>query len=220
MQTFYALVEKVAKTDANILITGENGTGKEVVRPYASSYNLKKTTEKAFETIHSTAKGLSSFVESYRKFTAIPQPVLNPFPVRELITQVINLHASSLAGKNIQIQTISPDDMILNIDKNLIIQVLVNVVKNALEAVNENGEIRISVTRQHTGKTVIDISNTGQPIPKDILPFIFIPFFTTKTDGSGIGLSVSRYIMRLHNGNLIHALSPEKNTVFSLIFPG
>jgi signal transduction histidine kinase len=108
--------------------------------------------------------------------------------------------------------------MMLNIDKSLIIQVLVNLLKNAIEAVNETGEIQIIVTAQRDRKTVIDISNTGQPIPKDVLPFIFTPFFTTKTNGSGIGLSVSRYIMRLHGGNLLHSVSREGKTVFSLVF--
>ena len=97
-------------------------------------------------------------------------------------------------------------------------QVLVNVLKNAIEAANENGEIQISFTQQHGGKTVIDIANTGKPIPQDVVPFIFIPFFTTKEKGSGIGLSVSRYIMRLHGGNLLHSVSAKGMTVFSMVF--
>jgi len=183
-----------------------------------NSENLRKTTIEAFETIHTTAKGLSAFVESYRKFTAIPQPVIHPFPARELIVQAINLHTQPAAEKNISIQLVSPDDVVLCADKNLIMQVLVNIIKNAIEAANENGKIQIDFSQRRDGKTAIDIANTGQPIPKDILPFIFIPFFTTKENGSGIGLSVSRYIMRLHGGNLLHAVSHEGMTVFRMVF--
>jgi len=180
--------------------------------------NLKKTTVEAFETIHATAQGLLTFVESYRKFSAIPQPVIKPFPARELVVQTVNLHAQQAAGKNISVQVISSDDFNLYADKNLIMQVLVNVLKNAIEATNENGEIQINFTQQSNGKTVIDIANTGQPISQDILPLIFIPFFTTKEKGSGIGLSVSRHIMRLHGGNLLHSVSADGMTVFSMVF--
>jgi nitrogen fixation/metabolism regulation signal transduction histidine kinase len=180
--------------------------------------NLKKNTEEAFETIHATAKGLLSFVESYRKFTAIPQPEMKPFSTGDLLVQAVNLHTQAAAEKNIRIQIVASGDINLYADKNLIMQVLVNLLKNAIEAANVNGEIQIHCTRQNSGKTVIDVANTGLPIPKDVLPFIFIPFFTTKANGSGIGLSVSRYIMRLHGGNLIHSISPNGMTVFSMVF--
>jgi nitrogen fixation/metabolism regulation signal transduction histidine kinase len=184
----------------------------------ADSENLRKTSMEAFETINTTAKGLSTFVESYRQFTAIPQPVVKSFSARELIEQVIHLHAQLAAGKNIRVQLVPQGDIILYADKNLIVQVLVNILKNAIEAANENSGIQINFTRQNSGKTVIDIANTGNPIPQDILPYIFIPFFTTKEGGSGIGLSVSRYIMRLHGGNLLHSVSAEGMTVFSMVF--
>jgi nitrogen fixation/metabolism regulation signal transduction histidine kinase len=184
----------------------------------AENKHLKRNTEEAFETINATAKGLSTFVESYRKFTAIPQPDVKPFPARELAVQAVNLHTQAATGKNIQIQIISPDDIVLYADKSLIMQVLVNIIKNAIEAANENGKIQIEVKQQQSGKTVITVSNTGTSIPKDILPLIFIPFFTTKEKGSGIGLSVSRYIMRLHGGNLLHSVSAEGMTVFSMVF--
>jgi signal transduction histidine kinase len=157
-------------------------------------------------------------VESYRTFSAIPQPVSKPFPVRKWLVQASNLHVQQITEKNINVQALPSDDFNLYADKNLIMQVLVNLIKNAIEATNENGEIHINFARQPDGKTVIDIANTGQTIPKDVLPLIFIPFFTTKEKGSGIGLSVSRYIMRLHGGNLLHSFSANGMTVFSLVF--
>jgi len=200
-------------------ITSLSDTLLGVLQPgFADSENLRKTTVEAFETINTTAKGLSTFVESYRKFTAIPPPAVKPFSVRELIEQVIHLHAPSAAGKNIRIAIVSQGNITLYADKNLMMQVLVNILKNAIEAANENGEIEICFMRRRDGKTVIDIANTGQLIPQDILPSIFIPFFTTKEGGSGIGLSVSRYIMRLHGGNLLHSVSAKGMTVFSMVF--
>jgi len=184
----------------------------------ANGTNLRKTTVEAFETIHTTAQGLLTFVESYKTFSAIPQPVIKPFPVRKLVVQAVNLHALQTVEKNINVQLVSSGDFNLYADKNLVMQVLVNVLKNAIEATGENGEIHINFTQRHSGKTVIDIANTGQTISKDILPLIFIPFFTTKEKGSGIGLSVSRYIMRLHGGNLLHSVSADGMTVFSLAF--
>ena len=182
------------------------------------SEGMRKTTVEAFETIHSTAKGLSTFVESYRKFSAIPQPEIKPFPLNELVAQVVNLHAQSAADRNIRIQIVATDNLCLSADKNLIMQVLVNTLKNAIEAANEHGEIEIDFSQRQSGKIVISVANTGSPISKDIIPFIFTPFFTTKEGGTGIGLSVSRYIMRLHGGNLLHSVSPKGMTVFSLVF--
>ena len=105
----------------------------------------------------------------------------------------------------------------LNADEGQITQILVNIIKNAVEAINNsNGKIEIRVSESES-KVAIDIYNNGDPIPSEIAAHIFIPFFTTKDYGTGIGLSVSRYIMRLHGGNLKHHTSNEW-TVFSLIF--
>ena len=105
----------------------------------------------------------------------------------------------------------------LNADEGQITQILVNIIKNAVEAINNSkGKIEIRVSESEN-KVSIDIYNNGDPIPSEIAAHIFIPFFTTKDYGTGIGLSVSRYIMRLHGGNLKHHTSNEW-TVFSLIF--
>ena len=181
------------------------------------SEKLKKNTIEAFETINATAKGLSSFVESYRKFTAIPQPALKTFPVRELET-VVNLHVQAAAEKNIDILTSFSGDFELHAEKSLIMQVLTNLLKNAIEAANENGDIHIGFMQQRDGKMVISVANTGELISKEILTLIFIPFFTTKERGSGVGLSVSRYIMRLHGGNLLHSVSAKGMTEFRMVF--
>lgn len=183
--------------------------------------SIKDNTIEAFDTIHVTAKGLLAFVESYRRFTGVPQPVIKSFELSPLINKLVHLHDHLMEERNIEAQIISEEkDITVNGDENLITQVLVNIIKNAIQAIDseEHGCIFIKYNLQDKF-TYIDISNTGKPIPKEELSSIFIPFFTTKESGSGIGLSISRYIMRLHGGKLLHSVSPEGYTTFSLVFP-
>ncbi len=182
--------------------------------------DLRIKTIEAFETIHSTAKGLLSFVDSYRKFTAIPKPNICSFKVKPLIDKILHLEEKCIIEKKIQVELIETGDQTEWIaDEKLITQVLVNLVKNAIEAINETKTkiLRISINHQADGKVKIEVSNSGNSIPKEVLPNIFIPFFTTKDSGTGIGLSISRYIMRLHGGKLTHATSSEGWTLFTVI---
>jgi nitrogen fixation/metabolism regulation signal transduction histidine kinase len=184
------------------------------------SEDLKRNTLGAFKTINSTASGLLSFVESYRKFTAIPKPKKQDFNLNTAIDKVIKLHEAAIRKKNIELIVSLLEPVIIHADENLITQVLINLLKNAIEAIeaNKGEKIMFSVNQSAPDKLSVNIANTGKPIPEDILPNIFVPFFTTKSSGSGIGLSVSRYIMRLHGGKLQHSFSIEKTTVFSMIF--
>lgn len=181
---------------------------------------LRENTLEAMETINTTAKGLLNFVESYRKFTTIPQPSKRNFSIRELIESNVKLFEYQIKEKQIDLLVDfgnSPE--ILYADKHLINQVLVNLIKNAIEAVDAvSGRVKILITSPNQKELTVHVQNNGAPIPEDVLPHIFIPFFTTKSDGSGIGLSISRYIVRLHGGKLIHSLSPEGETVFSMVF--
>ena len=186
----------------------------------SSEEDLRLNTIEAFQTIHSTAKGLLSFVDSYRKFTAIPKPNIRSFEVKPLIDKILHLEERCINEKNIEVELREADEHTEWLaDEKLITQVLVNLVKNAVEAITdtEPKRIRISINRLADGKVQVEVSNTGNPIPKEVLPHIFIPFFTTKDAGTGIGLSISRYIMRLHGGKLTHATSAEGWTVFTVI---
>jgi nitrogen fixation/metabolism regulation signal transduction histidine kinase len=180
--------------------------------------DLKQNTLEAFDTIHTTASGLLSFVESYRKFTAVPKPEKRDFNLNVLVDKVVKLHEPVLREKGIEFNNLLPETIFIYADENLISQVLINLVKNAIEALGNHEKIVISADRQESDKISIHVANSGVPIPPEVLPHIFIPFFTTKPSGSGIGLSVSRYIMRLHGGKLQHSLSKEGMTVFSLGF--
>lgn len=181
--------------------------------------SLRKNTIEAFETIHSTAKGLLSFVDSYRKFTGIPKPVIQSLALKPLLDKVLHLERNAIEAKNIKLElTMNDGDIQLLADEKLITQVLVNLLKNAIEAIESTkGQILIRCHKLTSEQVSIDICNNGKPIPKEVLPHIFIPFFTTKDTGTGIGLSVSRYIMRLHGGKLTHSTSHEGWTVFTVI---
>lgn len=184
-----------------------------------SNDSLRRNTVDALETISSTAKGLITFVDSYRKFTGVPTPQFRQFELMPLLEKVMHLESLNMEQKGIQSSTISTNNnIVLNADEGQIAQILVNIIKNAVEAIapDGNGKIQIKVSESEN-KISIDICNNGEPIPSEIAAHIFIPFFTTKDYGTGIGLSVSRYIMRLHGGNLKHHASNEW-TVFSLIF--
>ncbi|GHV30005.1 sensor histidine kinase [Bacteroidia bacterium] len=181
---------------------------------------LKYNSLEAFETIHTTASGLQSFVESYRKFTSVPKPKKENFDLIALIEKVVKLHEQAIRAYNIELRFLPVEPVIAFADESQIQQVLINLLKNAVEATEtvEDRSIEISI-EQEPEHLSINIANTGQPIPSDVLPHIFVPFFTTKQEGSGIGLSVSRYIMRLHGGTLKHFVSPEGMTVFRIVIP-
>jgi signal transduction histidine kinase len=116
--------------------------------------------------------------------------------------------------------SVNPFDLELFADEDLISQVLLNIVKNALEAVSvkESGKIRIIASLSAGNRPEILVADDGPGIPREILEQIFVPFFTTREKGSGIGLSLSRQIMSLHGGSLQVRSVPEKETVFSLTF--
>jgi PAS domain S-box-containing protein len=181
---------------------------------------LKQNTLEAFETISDTASGLLSFVESYRKFTSIPKPKKESFDLAALIGKVMKLHEPAIREKHIEIRFPAGEPVWAVADENLIRQALTNLVKNAVEAIeaNSNGRIEIRIHHREADSITLDVANTGNPIPSEVLPHIFVPFFTTKPHGSGVGLSVSRYIMRLHGGKLLHFVSPERMTIFQLNF--
>lgn len=169
--------------------------------------------------IHETSSGLISFVDSYRKFSALQKPSPEPFYLKELLLQVKSIH---LIPPHIQLTLqIEPDDLMLYADPNLIRQVLINLLKNAIQAIGKNkGKIHIRAYSTKEEHILIYVSNDGPAIPEREAEEIFVPFFTTKKEGSGIGLSLSRQIMKLSNGS-ISLLKAEANgwsTTFLLEF--
>ena len=171
------------------------------------------------QTISTTGKGLLAFVESYRRFTRIPTPEPSLFYVKAFIDRMVELARHQNTCENITFHTnISPADLIVYADENLISQVVINLLKNAIQAIGTQagGKIEISARCNDSEEVLIEIKNNGPAIPPEIADHIFIPFFTTKEGGSGIGLSISRQIMRLSGGSI--TLLPGKETKFVLKF--
>ena len=172
------------------------------------------------QTISTTGKGLLAFVESYRKFTRIPTPEPSLFYLKAFIERMVELARHQNPCDHITFHTkIDPADLILHADENLISQVVINLLKNAIQAIGDqpDGQIDILVYCNETEEVLIEIKNNGPVIPPEIVEHIFIPFFTTKEGGSGIGLSISRQIMRLSGGSLT-LLPDNKETKFILKF--
>lgn len=169
------------------------------------------------DTISATSRRLMAFVENFRRFTKIPAPQKAPFEVRELLEHAMTLIATE--GIRIRLD-VEPADTMIYADQMLVGQVVVNLLKNAREAVGTRRDACIEITSRIDPQenVVIEISNNGGAIPAEVTENIFTPFFTTKPDGSGIGLSVSRRIMQLHNGSLRLTANTDNRVTFTLLF--
>ena len=168
-------------------------------------------------TISESSKGLIKFVDSYRNLTRVAPPVKKAFYFRELAERVISLtrEQTVISGIVCTYEELS-EDIILYADEGQITQILINLVKNAVQAEAKN--IVITAEINPSEHIIINVINDGLPISKESQDEIFVPFFTTKQEGTGIGLSLSRQIMRLHNGSLKLTRSDASSTVFTLIF--
>lgn len=180
-----------------------------------------KEIQTALQTINKRSNGLMNFVETYRNLTKIPKPNFSLVPMNALLDNVVTLMRREAKDSNVELSyTIEPDSIELQIDEQMIVQVLINLIKNSLHALEniDDGRIIIRGFYNKRGRPTIQIIDNGQGILKDVLDKIFIPFFTTKRSGSGIGLSLSRQILRLHGGTITAQSEPNKETVFSLTF--
>lgn len=169
--------------------------------------------------IQKRGEGLLHFTETYRSLTKIPPPKFQLVEAQPLIERIHILFKPVLKKYNVDLNFSFPSSMVVFIaDVELIEQVIINLLKNAIEAAKEvaNPSIEIRANKNTEGKTFIEIQDNGKGIPPDVLDKIFVPFFTTKKEGSGIGLSLSRQIMRLHKGNIEVNSVVGKGTVFTL----
>ncbi|MCE5250976.1 ATP-binding protein [bacterium] len=175
----------------------------------------------AVETIQKRSEGLLHFVENYRNLTRIPKPDYRIFPVSGLFARVKQLMETRIGGKDISFTVaVAPETLELTADLELIEQVLINLLLNAIDAVGDRPESRIELrgSIDDRDRVIIQVSDNGPGIVGDVIDRIFIPFFTTKQNGSGIGLSLSRQIMRLHGGSIGVRSEPDIRTVFTLRF--
>lgn len=172
--------------------------------------------QQAMETIHRRSKGLLSFVENYRTLTRLPQPAKQPIQMHALLKSIQQLTASNSIDFS---WSVYPTQLILNADKTMVEQLLINLLKNAHEACSGLSEEKIEVKAEMVGdKVQITVSDNGQGISPHAMDKIFIPFYSTKANGSGIGLSLCRQIVTRHKGK-ISVQSGKNGTCFKLEFP-
>ena len=177
--------------------------------------------KQGLETIHKTGTELLAFVNNYRRFTHVPQPQPALFYVEPFLERM-----AMLCNHEVEIE-VTPKDLLAYADESLISHVVTNLLKNAVEAFNglqseptTKASIRLHAYTNEQEAVIIDVSNNAGLIPEDIASHIFIPFFTTKPEGSGIGLSLSRQIMRVSGGSLsLHQDKAQGITTFRIVIP-
>lgn len=177
--------------------------------------------QSALKTIQSRSEGLLHFVETYRNLTRIPQPEFRIVRVSELFDRVQRLMQQQIEARHVRLYIhVEPESLKVAADPELIEQVLINLVTNAIEAMRNQPDacLRLSARINEQGRVIIQVTDNGPGILEDVQEKIFIPFFTTKQNGSGIGLSLSRQIMRLHRGAIGVRSTPHEETTFTLRF--
>ncbi|PLX17393.1 MAG: ATP-binding protein [Marinilabiliales bacterium] len=192
----------------------------EKIKTIEDIYN--KTIENSvlgLKTIRKRSDGLSNFVENYKSLTQVPKPHFSEVNVCNLFNHLETLLKSDLNKKNIEINMLCEPSFTIHADEKLIEQVLINLIKNSLEALSNKQSPRINLCAETLNEQIqIKIEDNGPGMTNEILDNIFIPFFTTKEKGSGIGLSLSRQIMHLHGGTISVKSEPNVATIFTLTF--
>jgi len=172
-------------------------------------------------TIENRSKGLVRFVDAYRDYTTIPKPKFTIVPIKKMFTHISNLLSVEMESLGIDFKlSLTPENLEINADRELIEMVLINLIKNAKEAINEVNEPKLELRGRldNDQRIIIEVKDNGPGIIPEAMDRIFIPFYTTKKNGSGIGLALSRQIMQLHNGALNVKSEPDIYTIFTLQF--
>ncbi len=174
----------------------------------------------SLRTIQKRSESLLDFVDNYRKLTRIPKPKVELVPIKSLLESVENLMREELIRRSIQLKLLfkNPNE-VLRIDGSLIEQVVINLIKNSIHALETSNIKHIDIKcYQEDNHTVVEVADTGKGIPEKELKDIFIPFFSTRKEGSGIGLSLSKQIMSLHGGRIKVTSKVNEGTSFYLVF--
>ena len=176
-----------------------------------SAEGMDERADSALAVIHRRSKGLLEFVNNYRKLTRIPQPQMESVPVQEYFNDLEQFYGDRLRCN------VSPSALKAYADPRQLMQVLVNLVKNASEA--SNGVIELNASRMADGNIEISVRDYGHGILPEVMDSIFVPFFTTKPQGSGIGLSLCKQIVKQHRGRLQVKSSPGRGSTFTIVLP-
>ena len=205
-------------------ITSSIDTINEILTEENSNRNTSGVSEavindtlKGINIIKERSVGLSEFVNNFRSLTLLPTPVPESIELQKLLHEIHYLFKEMLDENNITTEiSVYPTNLIITADKKMLEQVIINILTNAIHALDENTNRKISISAflSPEQKTIIQVKDNGKGIREQDMEKIFIPFYTTRKDGSGIGLSLARQIMRLHKGKIgIHSVFGEGTTV-------
>jgi two-component system, NtrC family, nitrogen regulation sensor histidine kinase NtrY len=194
--------------------------------PQAGSLNLTQDEHsdllRSVNAVHLRSSGLLEFVKAYRSFAAVPVPRFSKIEVKSLLERVRVLMAESLASQQVALNVDCAVDVNLEADPQQIEQVLINLIRNGIEALADtpNPTILLQVSRDDMGRIVIQVIDNGPGIDPAHLDNIFVPFFTTKRGGSGVGLSISRQLVQANRGSISVKTGSPNGTVCSIRFAG
>jgi len=215
-------------TSLSSTLSGFYMSGGEQRSPDRITPRIISDTIRGLNIIEDHGKGLIRFVESYRSLTQLPKPEFTRVNIKEFferITILINSNFDKDCDNDILrpviTTSVKPDDTTLLADDKLLAQVFINVIKNSIEAFDKNrkgNQISINAGKNPDGRIVLTVQDNGPGMDADTVEKIFVPFFTTKESGSGIGLSLSRQIIRIHNGNIACDSTPGLGTTITMIF--
>jgi two-component system nitrogen regulation sensor histidine kinase NtrY len=183
-------------------------------------YAVLNNVLSGLQAIRKRSKGLASFVENYNAINHLPQPVMTLIPVSGLFSHIEMLMKEEFLINNVEFESrVAPPSLVLFADERLVGQILINLLRNALQAMDQAKEKHIRMSAFQMDEQVrISITDNGKGIPPELLESVFVPFYTTRNEGSGIGLSLSREIMKLHGGGIRVYSEPGRETTFTLIF--
>jgi len=218
-----APITSLSSTLSEFYVSGEGQ-----VSPSKVTEKIISDTIRGLNIIEEHGKGLIHFVESYRSLTQLPKPEFTRVSIKEFFERITILANSKFDSDSreslprpVILTSVEPDDLTLMADDKLLAQVFLNVIKNSAEAFetdSNDNTITISATKNSNGQTILTVADNGTGMDAETLEKVFVPFFTTKESGSGIGLSLSRQIIRLHNGNITCDSAPGQGTTVSMIF--
>ncbi len=179
--------------------------------------NRTPDMQQGLETIVQTNKSLISFVENYRSFTAVAKPVKHPFEIKPLLENLLGLLSPEDVVYTLSVE---PQDTMIFADENQVLQVVVNLVKNAIQAIENNVEKRVDVrvAIREDENIILEVSNNGPQIAPEVVDNLFTPLFTTRKGGKGVGLSISKRIMQLHSGSLTLTANGVEKVTFTALF--
>ena len=207
-------ITSLVNTISRIFRNRETG---EIMKPSEITVQAIEKTVKGLDIVEGRGVGLVQFVNNYRDLTKLSNPQLQDVNVKSVLQDVQMLFVEQLRDQEVHVHIACHQSVYIQADRKLLEQVLINLLKNAIEAcaVRKDGVIKLSA-QSGPEKTIIEVEDNGRGIPPEVEENMFVPFFTTKEKGSGIGLSLSRQIIRMHGGSLDYYSVPGEKTIFTI----